>query len=32
MNIRPKMKLMITSGKSNGTFDLRALNKGIVKK
>lgn len=32
MGIRPKMVLIRTNGKSSGTFDLRTINKGIVKK
>ena len=32
LNIRPKMVLIRTNGKSSGTFDLRTINKGIVKK
>lgn len=29
-NIRPKMELTITNGKSIGSFDLRSLNQNIV--
>lgn len=30
LNIRPKMELTITNGKSIGSFDLRSLNQNIV--
>jgi hypothetical protein len=31
LGVRPTMKLTITNGKPSGTFDLRALNQGIIK-
>lgn len=31
LNIRPKMEVTMTGGKPQGTFDLRSLNKAIIK-